>query len=184
MDLQKIDGGICCRPFGAQIHPQIAHALRNASPALRTKPRIHLRRTERKARSRPSRARLNRAQLAEGRLFVGAVWDGGPAGPETMRSGIEGSPDYMAPERFRSAAYGPAADIYAFGLILFEMAAGRRPFPAEELLPAALRRSMEDAARVGEFGGPERWDRAIARALGRDPGARQSSAGGVLSEMK
>jgi len=110
-------------------------------------------------------------------------WNCGPAGPETQRSAIEGSPDYMAPERFRNAAAGPAADIYAFGLILFEMATGYRPFPVEDLLPAVLRRSMEDAPRLSECGGPERWDQAIARALSRDPGARQRSAGDVLSEM-
>lgn len=51
------------------------------------------------------------------------------AGPQTLPSGFAGSPDYMAPEQFRQGATTPAADIYAFGLILFEMTTGQRPFP-------------------------------------------------------
>ena len=51
--------------------------------------------------------------------------------PGTMASAapISGSPDHMAPEQFRGAPASPAVDLYAFGLILFEMLAGARPFP-------------------------------------------------------
>lgn len=46
---------------------------------------------------------------------------------------VFGTPAYMAPEQFRGAQHaGEAADIYAFGCILYEMLAGRAPFRAED----------------------------------------------------
>jgi serine/threonine protein kinase len=98
---------------------------------------------------------------------------------------ISGSPAYMAPEQFRTGAVTRAADIYAFGLILFEMLAGSRPFPAEGLLPAAIRRNTEDAPLLRTVAGEgcAAWERAIARTLSRDPAGRPHSAGAVLEQM-
>jgi serine/threonine protein kinase len=99
---------------------------------------------------------------------------------------ISGSPDYMAPEQFRAAAAAKPADIYAFGLVLFEMIAGARPFPREDLLPAAIRRATEDAPLVSTVApwAPRAWDIAIARALSRDPLQRPASASELLDQME
>jgi serine/threonine protein kinase len=98
---------------------------------------------------------------------------------------VSGSPQYMAPEQFRLAPVSPAVDVYAFGLILFEMIAGTRPFPAEELLPAAIRRAVEAAPRLRSLApwAPVAWDEAIALALSRVPSERPRSAGEVLDMM-
>ncbi len=98
---------------------------------------------------------------------------------------VSGSPDYMAPEQFRTASAAKSADIYAFGLILFEMIAGARPFPAEDLLPAVIRRTTEDAPRVSGVapGAPRAWDDAIARALLREPSMRPGSARELLDQI-
>lgn len=42
--------------------------------------------------------------------------------------GIAGTPGYMAPEQWLGKAMGPACDIWAFGVVLHELLAGRRPF--------------------------------------------------------
>ena len=98
---------------------------------------------------------------------------------------ISGSPEYMAPEQFRGEPVGAAADLYAFGLLLFEMAAGARPFPAEELLPAVVRRTTTEAPRLREIApsAPRAWEGPIARALARDPGKRPASATQLIHEM-
>jgi len=54
---------------------------------------------------------------------------------------VVGTPAYMAPEQLRGEDVGPAADIYALGLVLWEMVTGASPFagtrPASEQPPAA-----------------------------------------------
>ena len=59
------------------------------------------------------------------------------------------------------------------------------PFPAEELLPAAIRRTTAEAPRVRAVAPwvPPAWERAIARALSRDPSQRLASTQTELNEM-
>ncbi|MBI3890835.1 MAG: serine/threonine protein kinase, partial [Candidatus Wallbacteria bacterium] len=52
----------------------------------------------------------------------------GSGDAHTAAGVLLGTPGYMAPEAIRGEAAGPAADVYALGVILFEMLAGRRPF--------------------------------------------------------
>jgi len=106
--------------------------------------------------------------------------------PYAPLDAISGSPDYMAPEQFRTAALTSAVDIYAFGLILFEMLAGARPYPAEDLLPAVIRRTTEDAPRVRSLAAevPQAWDSAIAHTLARNASDRPGSARELLDEIE
>jgi eukaryotic-like serine/threonine-protein kinase len=118
-------------------------------------------------------------------LAIDSTAGGGDEAGKVVGTAISGSPAYMAPEQFRTGAVTPAADIYAFGLILFEMLAGARPFPAEGLLQAAIRRNTEDAPLLPTVAGEAcaAWERAIARSLSRDPGVRPHSAGALLDQM-
>src|SRR5271170_4940903 len=50
----------------------------------------------------------------------------------TTRGEIFGTPQYMAPERGSSIDAGPAADLYALGIMIFEMLTGRLPFEAKD----------------------------------------------------
>ena len=53
---------------------------------------------------------------------------------------IIGTPAYLAPEQVRGSAIGPAADIYALGLVLLECLTGRIEYPGTGRLAAALAR--------------------------------------------
>jgi len=101
----------------------------------------------------------------------------GPAGElsETAGSGwVVGTPQYMAPEQVRGERVGPAADVYALGVVLFEMVTRRRPFEGKQTWPAAQRKLVEDAPSVREIDAelPVLWNDVIARCLAREAGAR------------
>jgi serine/threonine protein kinase len=98
-------------------------------------------------------------------------------------SPASGSPRYMAPERFRSAPLTAAADVYAFGLLFFEMIAGKLPFIDEDLVSAAIRRNTEEPRRLSALAGwaPAGWDAVIAQALSRNPQDRPHSAMDVIA---
>ena len=60
-------------------------------------------------------------------------------------SEASGTPTYMAPEQVAGLPTGPAVDIYAFGTLLYEMLAGRAPFPGDDGMTVALARLTKRA---------------------------------------
>jgi serine/threonine protein kinase len=105
---------------------------------------------------------------------------------ETGLNRAGGSPDYMAPEQFRKAPPAIAADLYAFGLILFEMITGQRPFPQEDLLATALRRVADEAPEPASAaaGISSSWNAAVVWTLARIPGHRPASAAAVIAKIE
>ncbi len=57
-----------------------------------------------------------------------ALLEGAPRVTWRGFSGLVGTPEYMAPEQIRGERGGPQTDVYAMGLILYEMLAGRPPY--------------------------------------------------------
>ncbi len=96
---------------------------------------------------------------------------------------IMGTPDYMAPEQLTGKSVTTATDVYAFGLVMYEMVAGRRPYPGGRALENAVQRLGEAPPPPSNHaeGIPRRWDRVILRCLERDPAARPSSASEVIA---
>jgi serine/threonine protein kinase/tetratricopeptide (TPR) repeat protein len=107
-------------------------------------------------------------------------------GAHTQSGVIAGSPDYMAPEQFLGEKLTAAVDIFAFGLIVYEMAAGKRPFPSESIVRAAVRRLTETPLPLSQVSAdaPRHWDRVLARALARDPARRYGSAAELAGALR
>jgi serine/threonine-protein kinase len=84
----------------------------------------------------------------------------------------------MAPEQLRGAPVTSRADIYAFGLLMFEMVTGQLPFGDDSSLPAAMGRLIGRAPAaqrlVPEL--PAAWNNTIARCLEIAPERRFTSA--------
>jgi eukaryotic-like serine/threonine-protein kinase len=98
-------------------------------------------------------------------------------GDATLGGGLIGTPAYMAPEQVLGAELGPATDIYALGLMLFEMLTGRLPFVANTPTAIALARLHEPLPELErEPGIPRPLVGLLTRALAREPEQRLASA--------
>lgn len=107
------------------------------------------------------------ARLAEG------TSDGGGAT-------IVGTPQYMAPEQAQGTATSPATDVYAIGVVLYEMLAGSPPFPRGTVVELALRH-LHDIPAPLPYGTPRALVQIIDRALAKEPRDRYRD-GRELSE--
>ncbi len=83
-----------------------------------------------------------------------------------------GTPDYAAPEMLLGLTPSPASDIYSLGIIAYELAAGRRPFPAgTPVRPSAFPPMKDDFERF-----PAEYCSLTHESLKLDPAARPTCA--------
>jgi predicted ATPase/tetratricopeptide (TPR) repeat protein len=96
-----------------------------------------------------------------------------------------GTPVYMAPEQVRGEPGGPGADIYALGIVLYEMVTGRPPFRDGSSLETARRRLTEPPPSprgiVPDL--DEHWETTILRCLELDPERRFRRAEDVAAAL-
>jgi len=91
-----------------------------------------------------------------------------------------GTPDYMAPEQLTRDRLGPWTDLYAVGVIAYELLSGCKPFPGDDIqtvLFHKLNPSWDPNERVRQLGLPEQVQAFFARSLAMDPGDRYRSVG-------
>jgi serine/threonine protein kinase/tetratricopeptide (TPR) repeat protein len=103
----------------------------------------------------------------------------------TAAAAVVGTPAYLAPEQVEGGEITPAADIYAFGVVLYEMLTGRVPFLGDNALSTAVKRLREAPVppRVHAPGLDPVWEAAILRCLARDPKDRFANAREVLHAL-
>ncbi len=104
----------------------------------------------------------------------------------TVTSVPLGTPYYMSPEQIKAEATGPATDIYALGVILFEMVTGRKPFEKDtymEILNQHLQ-SPVPSAHAMNASYPEKIDGVISRAMEKDPLCRFGDAREFYRELR
>jgi diguanylate cyclase (GGDEF)-like protein len=98
---------------------------------------------------------------------------------------VSGTPAYMAPEVIQRARVDQRADLYALGVIAYQLLTGRLPF--EEAGTAALLRAHleESALPPSRFakGVDAQWDRLVLRLLAKEPNKRPASAAEVLEAL-
>ena len=106
--------------------------------------------------------------------------------PLTARGMCIGSPSYLAPERLDGEPHDTRADLYAVGVMLYEMLAGERPFVGDSTAEILCRVREADARPVQERRGDVSAPLAavVARALAKSPRARFASAEDMLYALE
>jgi serine/threonine-protein kinase len=96
----------------------------------------------------------------------------------TRRGTTVGSPSYLSPERALGEDGDHRSDVYAVGVILYEMLAGRRPFAADTAVQLAWMHAHHEVPHlpVAAPGVPLALAAIVHRALAKDPGKRFASA--------
>ncbi|MEZ4647659.1 MAG: protein kinase [Candidatus Eisenbacteria bacterium] len=119
---------------------------------------------------------------SDGGPLVGLAGEGegegrGEGGTNAAPQPIVGTPAYMAPEQVLGQVVGPPADLYAFGIVLFEMLTGQLPFEGTSAAEVARARLESDPPRPGAVSGADSpWDPVVLRLLSRDSAARYPTA--------
>jgi eukaryotic-like serine/threonine-protein kinase len=96
-----------------------------------------------------------------------------------------GTPDYMAPEQVRGERGDARTDVYALGVVLFELLSGQVPYPAEEALEAMRRKVATDPPLVRRIRSdvPAALEAVLYRALRRVPKERYASMAALAHDL-
>jgi TolB-like protein/Tfp pilus assembly protein PilF len=116
----------------------------------------------------------------------GPMLQGAETAAYTGESVVRGTLPYMAPEQLLQGRTDARTDLYALGVLLYEMLTGRLPFE-EALAPALIDAICHRAAAP-----PGRWnpslstltDRVVLRLLHKDPARRYQSAGELSDDLR
>lgn len=115
-----------------------------------------------------------------------AKWEGSSLRTET--GVVLGTPSYMAPEQVRGEKVTPRTDVYALGVIFYEMLTGRLPFFGKTPMETALKQLHDEAPRIDVPGAGHlgvRLDRLIReRMLAKDPDERFPDAESFLARLR
>ncbi len=103
----------------------------------------------------------------------------------TMTGQVIGNPAYMAPEQIMMGTLEPRTDLYALGVTLYELTAGRKPHPGttlSEMLKAYVQ-GTPDALRLHRPDVDPGLEGFIARLMAHDPAQRYGSATEALEAL-
>jgi len=103
----------------------------------------------------------------------------------TGQGELFGTPQYMAPERILGNDTGGSSDIYALGVVFFEMLTGELPFNAPDVATFFIKHMQEQPPPLRSLNSrvPEKLDWLVTRMLAKQPGDRPVDAHRIHQDL-
>ena len=131
----------------------------------------------------PSSGSTIRAVITDFGLARSAI-----SGGESLTGTLDllGTPAYMAPEQLDGGEITPATDVYALGIVIYQMLTGKFPFSGESALSMALKRLTTPPPSPREIIPelPREWEAVVLRCMERKPENRFASAEEVAKALR
>jgi serine/threonine protein kinase/tetratricopeptide (TPR) repeat protein len=110
----------------------------------------------------------------------------GTVDPRTEAGRIPGTPGYMSPEQITGGRVDQRTDIYAVGVLLYEMLTGRRPFQAPTPFESAMAAVSGAAPPLSELAPavPSHVSALVERAMAKEPAQRFQTATELADELR
>ena len=103
----------------------------------------------------------------------------------TQSGALVGTMEYMSPEQALAEELDSRSDLFAVGLILYELLTGNTPFKADSALASLIKRTQERAIPVSDHDQtiPRQLSNIVSKCLERDPKVRYQSAAEMLKDL-
>jgi serine/threonine protein kinase len=106
--------------------------------------------------------------------------------PISTAGQVVGTVPYMAPEQIRGAAVDPRTDLFSFGIVLYELATGRRPFVGATMadVSTSILRDVPQPLSSMRTDLPGDLERIVSRCLEKEPRDRYPAAREVVEDLR
>ncbi|MGA7908173.1 MAG: protein kinase, partial [Candidatus Sulfotelmatobacter sp.] len=104
----------------------------------------------------------------------------------TQTGALVGTMEYMSPEQALAKDLDQRSDLFALGLILYELLTGVTPYKAESAVASLIKRNSERAIPVSDHDGtiPRALSNIVSKCLERDPNLRYQTAAELLRDLE
>lgn len=109
------------------------------------------------------------------------------AGPGLTQAGTTyGTAAYLSPEQATGGPISPATDVYALGIVLYEMLCGQPPFEGDNAAAVAYKQVYEPPPPLRDCAPdvPPPLEAIVARAMAKDPAARYATAADMAGDLQ
>lgn len=115
---------------------------------------------------------------------IAKLTDGDSTKALTATGGTMGTPAYMSPEQVQGGRLDGRSDVYALGVILFEMLTGKRPYEAMTPMAVALKHVTDPVPSLPKADLPPECQTVVNKALAKTPDHRYETASSLAQDVQ